>query len=254
MTGRAGGRSRIVGRMHETDTVSPNSHGILIVDDEAHMRRVLQITFEAVGYAIDLAATGREALRRLDDRDYGVIVLDLGLPDIDGIDLIARIRTRCSTPILVLSGRGGEAVRVAALDAGANDFMGKPFPQDEFLARIRVLLRPPPDPTKQNSFRLGPLRIDFRRSHAWVGDRELRLSARETRFLRVLAQGAGAPVAHRDIIDAVWPGEADIEAQNVRVLAAHVRQKLTPTSGDENFVHTQAGIGYRLARGEPSAR
>jgi two-component system KDP operon response regulator KdpE len=219
---------------------------VLLVDDEPQILRFLGPTLRAAGYEVALAETGAEALAALGKAPVAAIVLDLGLPDVDGKDLIHRIRAIGPTPIIVLSARDDEAEKIEALDRGANDYVVKPFAVGELLARLRVLLRSSgraaPDPV----VRVPGGHIDLARRRAVVEGLEVRLTRRETDFLRALAAAKGEVVSNRELLAQIW-GEGGIaDAQFVRALASQVRQKIELEGSTSRIVITEPGRGYRL--------
>ncbi|HEX6859635.1 MAG TPA: response regulator transcription factor [Caulobacteraceae bacterium] len=222
-----------------------NRPTILLVDDEEQILRVLRPTLEAEGYQVACVSTGKDALDQLRSAAIAAVVLDLGLPDLDGKEVIRRARIGSNAPILVLSARDDEDEKIAALDGGAQDYLSKPFSVGELLARLRVLLRP--TRSTRQVFEVGEAKFDFRRRMAQLPEGEIRLSARESEFLRLLAERSGDVVSHREIIQAVWGDHQRADAQFVRVLAGQVRQKIEEDPALPRFVLTVPGIGYRIA-------
>ncbi len=220
---------------------------ILIVEDEEQLLRMLQSTLLQNGYEVATAKSGRAALDTLGEREFGVILLDLGLPDMDGKDVIAEARTISQAPVLVVSARGSEKEKIAALDLGANDYVAKPFDTGELMARIRVALRQPTAPKNGEApdDKRG-LTIDFDTRRAIVDGRPVRLSRKEVELLRVLIEARGAIVAHERLIEAIWSRGADADYMNLRVLAWQVRRKIEPDSTVPRFLIAEAGEGYRL--------
>jgi len=221
---------------------------LLLVDDEPQLIRALRPALQAEGYDVDVAGIGNEALARLADGGYDLIVLDLGLPDMDGKDVIEAARRFSDVPILVLSARGMEQERIAALDLGADDFVGKPFPVGELMARIRAAMRGRRLRALETSNPVeGVLLLDAESRSARVRGEDIRLTAREFEFLATLARHAGKIVNHRQIISAVWGPTSQADNQSVRVLAAQVRQKVEEDPARPKIVMTESGLGYRLA-------
>lgn len=223
-------------------------HRVLIVDDEPQILRFLKPSLVAAGYEVVAAATGSEALKAAATRAPDVIVLDLGLPDMDGKDVIRELRTWCKTPILVLSARDREAEKIAALDLGADDYINKPFGIGELTARLRTALRHAAQASgEQSSFQSGALEIDvLAHSVTWAGV-PLKLTPKEFDLLAVLVRNAGRVVTHRQILTAVWGPAHTEDLQYLRVFIGQLRQKLRTTSGAPEFILTEPGIGYRLA-------
>jgi two-component system KDP operon response regulator KdpE len=219
---------------------------ILVVDDEEQILRMLKPTLEAQGYGVTTAADGEGAMAALQAANYSVMILDLGLPDLDGKEVIQRVRRWTSVPIIVLSARHEEAEKITALDNGATDYLEKPFAAGELLARVRVALRSSTQQSTSDVCALEGLTVDFRRRVAHLADRDIALSARETLFLRALMERSGEIVSHREIILAVWGDLERADAQFVRVLAGQVRNKIEAKANRPRWVITVPGFGYRL--------
>jgi two-component system KDP operon response regulator KdpE len=219
---------------------------ILIIEDEAAIVRMLEPTLAAGGAATEIAWSGSQASEYLAKSDYDLILCDLGLPDIDGKELIRRIRERTDVPIIVLSARGMEQEKIVALDAGADDFVAKPFAAGELLARIRAALRRRPS-RSSGTVKLGDMEVDLERRRVLIQGEEIRLSGREHALLALLAQRAGGVVTHREIIEHVWGSDAHAETQSIRVLVAQLRQKVEEDPANPRVVCTEPGIGYRLS-------
>ena len=221
---------------------------ILVVDDEPQIHRFLGPALDAAGYAPLRAMTVAEGLRLAAERGPALVLLDLGLPDGDGKLAIPRLRGFTTAPVLVLSARDGEAEKVAALDAGADDYVEKPFALGELLARIRAALRRAGAARREPAdaiLRAGPLEVDLGRRTARVeGGEPLRLTPREWELLAALARGGeGRVITQRQLLAAVW-GPAHVEdAQYLRVYIGHLRQKLGPAAG---LIRTEPGVGYRF--------
>lgn len=220
---------------------------ILIVDDEPQIRRFLRTSLAAHGYTILEAAGGQEALSSAASDRPDVAILDLGLPDMDGMEIIRRIREWSQLPIIVLSVRGREADKIAALDAGADDYITKPFSMGELMARIRAALRNRlADEVQEPVFRCGGLEIDLARRQVKVDDREIKLTPNEYELLRVLVTHAGKVVTHQHLLREVW-GPADVDQTHyVRVYVGQLRQKIEADPSQPKFILTEPGVGYRL--------
>ena len=220
---------------------------LLLVDDEPQILRALTPALTAGGYAVETAATGEAALFQMAGNPCDVVILDLGLPDMDGKDVIRRMREWSEAPIIVLSARDLESEKIAALDLGADDFVNKPVGVGELLARVRASLRGRERRfTAQPSFKAGDLEISFPNRRVLIQGQDVRLTPREYDLLRTLARHAGRVVTHRQVITAVWGGEAQVDAQFVRVLVAQLRQKLELEPSSPRMVLTEPGVGYRL--------
>lgn len=220
---------------------------LLLVDDEQQILRALRPALVAAGYEVATAETGGEALSHLAGEACDVVVLDLGLPDMDGKDVISRIREWSEVPILVLSARDLEHEKIAALDQGADDFINKPFGVGELLARIRASLRGRERRFSANAvFRSGDLHVNFATRQVAVLGEEVRLTPREYDLLKTLARYGGRVVTHRQLIAAVWGPTAQVDAQFVRVLVAQLRQKIEEDPSTPRILLTEPGVGYRL--------
>jgi two-component system KDP operon response regulator KdpE len=220
---------------------------LLLVDDEPQIVRALTPALIAAGYAVETAATGEAALSMMAGNPSDVLILDLGLPDIDGKQVIQRVREWSEAPIIVLSARDLETEKIAALDLGADDFVNKPVGVGELLARVRASLRGRERRfTAQTSIKTGDLEVTFATRRVRIQGHEVRLTPREYDLLRTLARHAGRVVTHRQVITAVWGPEAQVDAQFVRVLVAQLRQKLELEPSSPRLVLTEPGVGYRL--------
>jgi two-component system KDP operon response regulator KdpE len=220
---------------------------ILLVDDEPQIPRWLAPALRAAGYEVAIAATGADALARLTDGRCDLILLDLGLPDMDGKEVIVRVREWSEAPIIVISARDQEAEKVAALDLGADDFVNKPVGIDELLARIRAALRSQSRRSaREPALQVGELEINFAARRVKIEGEEVRLTPREYDLLKVLARHAGMVLTHAQIMAAVWGAEASVEAQHVRVLMAQLRNKIEADPSSPRFLLTETGVGYRL--------
>jgi two-component system KDP operon response regulator KdpE len=226
--------------------MTTNNNRILIVEDEEQLLRMLQSTLIQAGYEVATAKSGMGGLEQMIKKEFGVVLLDLGLPDMDGKSVIAEARAISKAPVLVISARGSEKEKIAALDIGASDYIAKPFDTGELLARIRVALRPPRQCTSHASEVKPGLEIDFDTRRAIVDGRSVRLSRKEVEVLRVLADANGAIVSHEKIIGVIWGAGADADYMNLRVLAWQVRRKIEPDAAAPRFLIAEAGEGYRL--------
>jgi len=218
---------------------------ILVVDDEPPIRKLLRLGLNAHGYDVHEAANGKSALDMLAKKP-DLVILDLGLADIDGLALLKAIRQRHdSLPIIVLSSRGDEAGKVAALDLGADDYVTKPFGMDELLARMRAALRHQLQVQGERPvFQVGELRVDLVRRIVSVGGREVKLSPKEYDLLRLLVQHAGKVLTHRFLLQQLWGEPAD--TQYVRVYVRQLRRKIEADPERPAYLLTETGIGYRL--------
>jgi two-component system, OmpR family, KDP operon response regulator KdpE len=226
--------------------VSARAPRVLVVDDEPQIVRGLKIVLRGAGYAVETAATKAEALAALALRPPDALVLDLVLPDGRGVDLCTELRAWSQLPILVVSAVGDEHEKVRALDAGADDYVTKPFGTDELLARLRAVLRRSVEVGASPRIEIGELTIDLAdRSVTRAGD-EIHLTPIEFDLLRVLAQHQGRLVTHRQLLRDVWGPEYGQETHYLRVHLAHIRAKLEPDRSRPRYIVTEPGVGYRL--------
>lgn len=222
---------------------------ILVIEDEPQIRRFLRATLTTHGYRLVEAATARDGLTLIAAQPPDVVILDLGLPDLDGLDVTRSIREWSAVPIIVLSARGQERDKVAALDAGADDYLTKPFGVGELLARMRVALRhaardmPAPG---DSLFALDELRIDLLRRQVWVNDEEVHLTPNEYKLLALLVRYAGKVVTHRQVLKEVWGPAYENETHYLRVYMAQLRHKLESEPARPRYLITEPGVGYRL--------
>jgi two-component system KDP operon response regulator KdpE len=225
---------------------------VLLIEDEPQMRRFLRAALEPHGYALVEAASAREGLGHATAHNPEVVLLDLGLPDLDGLEVTRRIREWSRAPIIVLSARGQETDKVAALDAGADDYVTKPFAVGELLARMRVALRHareadggPAEPVVE----VGELRVDLAQRRIHLAGAEVHLTPTEYKLLAVLARHAGRVITHRQLLKEVWGVNAIQHTHYLRVYMTQLRHKLERDATRPEYVMTELGVGYRL-RGE----
>jgi two-component system, OmpR family, KDP operon response regulator KdpE len=227
---------------------------ILLVDDEVAIQRAVGPLLRARGYEVDIAATGDDALRRFAERPPGLIVLDLGLPDLEGTDVCRRIRATSDVPIIVLSARGSEADKVNALDVGADDYVTKPFGPEELLARIRVALRrvAADDGSPETGvLRAGDLSIDYDRRRAVRGEAEIRLTPKEFELLSLLARNHDRVLTHRAILKEVWGANAVEQPEHLWTLVAQLRKKIEPDPSRPKYLISEPWVGYRFVTESP---
>ncbi len=224
---------------------------ILVVDDEPQIRRAVRSGLSAQGYQVLLAADGEEALDMAASRPVDLVVLDLGLPDMDGLEVCRQLREWSSVPIIVLSVRAGEHDKVGALDEGADDYLTKPFGMEELLARIRAnVRRARAAPHEEPVFTTGSLTLDMARHVVTLAGQEVKLTRMEYDVLRYLALNAGRVITHRAILRAVWGEEYEDETQYLRVHIGRLRRKLEPDPARPQYIITEPGVGYRLRANE----
>jgi two-component system KDP operon response regulator KdpE len=222
---------------------------VVLIEDEPQIRRFLRVTLTGEGYRLFEATSGATGLIEAGSRQPDVVIVDLGLPDMDGIEVIRRMRQWTAVPIIVLSARGQERDKVTALDAGADDYVSKPFGAGELLARIRVALRHGSGASHDGAetpFTVGELHVDLLRRHVAVGGAEVRLTPIEYRLLATLVRHAGMVVTHQQLLREVW-GPSHDQAHYVRVYMAHLRHKLEAEPARPRYLLTEPGVGYRLA-------
>jgi len=219
---------------------------VLVVEDEAPMRRALDIGLRARGYHVELAATGEEALTLAGRRTPDLVILDLGLPGVDGIQVARTLRARSTVPIIVLSARGAEPTKVAALDAGADDFVTKPFGMDELLARIRAALRRIDSTSRPALIATPHFSVDLSAQRVVGPSGEVRLSPTQWHLLDVLARNQGRLVTQQQLLAEVWGPGHEMATHYLRVFMAQLRQKLEPDPAHPLYFHTEPGRGYRF--------
>jgi len=220
---------------------------VLVVDDEPQIVRTLTINLRARDYEVESAGDGRSALQVMQERTPDVVVLDLGLPDMDGVQVLQQIRTSSQVPVVVLSARQESDDKVEALDAGADDYVTKPFGMDEFLARIRAAVRRgPSDAADALVVTTADFTLDFGDHRATRGGDEVRLTPTEWRLLAALAQSPGRLVTHAELLRAAWGPAYGRESNYLRVYANQLRRKLEPDPSHPRYLVTEPGIGYRL--------
>jgi len=219
---------------------------IMIIDDEPQMRRLLQVALTAHGYEIREAETGRAGIDQTAVFHPDLIVLDLSLPDLDGIEVIKQLREWTQTPVIILSVREQEGDKIAALDAGADDYVTKPFSMGELLARIRTALRHAAGAGDEPVLTFGGLVIDLTRRYVAVDGREVKLTPTEYELLRILAVNAGKVLTHRQLMRTVWGPSYEQETNYLRVYIRQLRQKIEPDPARPRHIITEPGVGYRL--------
>lgn len=227
--------------------MSSSAPQVLLVEDEPQMRRFLRVALEGSGYRYLEATTGGEGLALAVQHRPDVILLDLGLPDMDGLDLMTRLREWTQTPVIVISARGQEADKIGALDVGADDYLTKPFGTGELLARIRVALRhTDPGAAEDPLFALGRWQVDLAKRQVLVAGQEVHLTPLEYRLFTTLIRHAGKVVTHRQLLKEVWGGVAGAQPLYLRVYMAQLRHKLEEDPSRPRYLQTEPGVGYRL--------
>ena len=219
---------------------------VLIVDDEIQIRRFLRVSLTASGYVVYEAATGQAGLDQVALDRPDVVILDLGLPDMGGLDMLRRLREWSSVPVVVLSVRDADTDKIALLDAGADDYLTKPFSMGELLARLRVAQRHVQPSPETATFRTGSLEVDLARRLVTVSGKQVKLTATEYALLRLLVQHAGRVLTHRQILREVWGPQYEEETAYLRVYVAQLRHKLETDPANPALLITEPGVGYRL--------
>lgn len=229
--------------MSETPALKPTA---LIIDDEIQMRRLLRVCLESNGYRVLEAATGQEGITQAAQHPPDVVLLDLGLPDLDGLTVLKRLREWSRVPVVVLSVREREEEKVAALDSGADDYVTKPFGTSELLARLRVAHRHAMRTTESPIFRAGDLEVDLTARVVKRKGQEVKLTATEYSLVRLFVQHAGKVLTHRQILKEVWGPNQVEQTHYLRVYIAHLREKLEQDPANPRLITTEPGVGYRL--------
>ena len=219
---------------------------ILVVDDEPAIRRFLRASLGAHGYTITEAVSGEDALRVIATSHQDILILDLGLPDIDGVEVTRRLREWTNIPIIILSVREHENDKIAALDAGADDYLTKPFGIGELLARMRVVLRRTAQDTSEPVFESGGLIMDFARREVKIKDQLVTLTPTEYDLLRTLVKNAGKVLTHRQLLRTVWGNVYEGETHILQVNISNLRHKIEPDPFRPVYIVTEPGVGYRF--------
>lgn len=224
---------------------------ILVVDDEPQITRVLRTSLSAQGYDIRVANSGEMALEIMKDWQPSLIITDLSMPSIDGLELTRTVRASSQVPIVVLSVRDKEQQKVEALDAGADDYVTKPFGMNELLARVRANLRRiPPDSEQDPIIEIGDFRIDTAAHKVTVLHNEVRLTPKEFDLLVYLARRPGKVINHRTLLAAIWGGQSTEQVEYLRVFVGQLRKKLEPDAASPRYIVTEPWVGYRFEPGE----
>ena len=223
---------------------------VLVVEDEREIRRFLRVSLASHGYRVLEAATGREGLMQAVSQQPDLIILDLGLPDMNGLQLLEEVRQWSHMPPIILSARGQEQEKVHALDAGADDYLTKPFGVGELLARLRVALRHASQGAGDSAepvFVVGDLRVDLARRQVFVRENAVHLTPIEYRLLTTMIKYAGKVVTHRQLLKEVWGPDSVSETHYLRVYMAQLRRKIEDDAAQPRYLLTETGVGYRLA-------
>jgi two-component system KDP operon response regulator KdpE len=220
---------------------------VLVVEDDAVMLGVLSVALKSHGYDVRAAASGGEALSEIRRKLPDAMILDLGLPDMDGFEVAARVRDRSELPIIVLSARGEEYSQIRALDEGANDYVTKPFREGELMARVRVALRRPVDRAARTQLVVGDVRIDELQQRVFVEEVEVEVTPTEFKLLQLLARHPDQVVTHQQLLREIWGAARVSEMQYLRVYVKQLRQKIEKDPSHPQRIRTALGVGYRLA-------
>ena len=231
-----------------------NKFQILVVEDDAPVRNLITTTLRANNYRFITAGSGESAVSETASHNPDIILLDLGLPDIDGVEVIRRIRSWSNVPIIVISARSEDSDKIDALDAGADDYLTKPFSVDELLARLRVTQRRiavmQSIGNEQAIYQNGALKIDYSAGCAWMGEEELRMTPMEYKLLCLLARNTGRVLTHKFILQNVWGSSWENDVGTLRVFMATLRKKLETAPGSPQYIQTHIGVGYRMQKVE----
>jgi two-component system, OmpR family, KDP operon response regulator KdpE len=222
---------------------------VVLIEDEPQIRRFLRAALTGHGYRLFEAGSGEDGLIEAATRQPDLVILDLGLPDLDGLGVLARLREWTSVPVIVLSARGQERDKIAALDGGADDYVSKPFSVGELLARMRAALRRRDqvgEGAAATTFVVGDLSVDLARRHVLVGDKEIHLTPIEYKLLTTLIRHAGKVLTHRQLLKEVWEHAHTEDSQNLRFYVAQLRRKLEAVPARPRYLLTEPGVGYRL--------
>jgi two-component system KDP operon response regulator KdpE len=228
-------------------TDAPFQPEVLVIDDEVQIRRLLRVTLESAGFRVREAEGGEIGLVETATKRPDAIILDLGLPDLPGIQVLKRVREWSRLPVLILSVRGQEADKIEALDAGADDYLSKPFGGGELLARLRVMLRRVQTREEESGVSFGEVEIDFARRVVTKAGTAVKLTPKEYGLLRLLVLHRGRVITHRQLLRELWGPKAEEQTQYLRVYMTHLRQKLENDPNQPRFFKTESGIGYRFS-------
>lgn len=228
------------------NVTNENKVRILVVDDNRSIRRVLTIALTSQNYTVFEAASGQEAISLASAQRPDIVILDLGLPDIDGVEVVRELRKWKQIPIIILSVRGSEDDKIAALDAGADDYVTKPFSIGELNARLRAALRRLSEPPNELIFTSSVLKVDVSKRLVTVADREVRLTRNEYDLLRILVSNAGKVVTQRQLLHDTWGPSYEEEIHMLRVNISNLRSKIEPEPDHPQLIVSEPGVGYRL--------
>lgn len=231
---------------YRTMKTDPARSEVLVIDDEVQIRRLLRLTLEEAGYSVRDAECGEGGLRLALNEHPDIIVLDLGLPDMTGVEMLQRLRERSPVPVLIISVFGQEGSKIDALDAGADDYLTKPFSDGELLARLRALLRRIKPAVASNTFRFGSVEIDFARRQVVRAGRAVKLTGMEYALLQLFIAHRDKALSHRYILRELWGPRAEAQTHYLRTYMMRLRRKLEDEFDSPRHFHTESGIGYRF--------
>lgn len=219
---------------------------VLVIDDEAQIRKLLRVVLSAHGYEVEEEKNGKDGIVRATMFKPDLLIVDLGLPDIDGKIVVKEIREWSKVPIIVLTARDEEQEKIEALDLGADDYVTKPFGTGELLARMRVCLRRTFTDAEDSVIRCDELTIDIAKHKVTIGDREIKLTPTEYDIVKIMAQNAGRVLTHKQLLKAVWGNEYNEDTHYIRVYIGQIRRKLEKNPTQPHYIITESGIGYRF--------
>lgn len=219
---------------------------VLVIDDEPQIRKLLKVSLQAYGYTLDEADTGKDGINRTAIFKPDLIIVDLGLPDIDGKEVVKQIRDWSGVPIIILTARDQEQEKIEALDAGADDYVTKPFGMGELLARLRVCLRRSAENENEPVLTCGGLKVDLVLRRVTVDDREIKLTPTEYEIIKIMAQHAGRVLTHKQLLKAVWGNSYNEDTHYIRVYIGQLRRKIEADPAQPRYIITESGVGYRL--------
>lgn len=223
-----------------------STNRILVIDDESQIRKLLKVSLKSQGFYIEESHDGRDGINKVAIIKPDLVILDLGLPDMDGKEVIREIREWSNVPIVILTARDQEQEKIEALDNGADDYITKPFGIGELLARIRVCLRRKTEDENEHIFNFGGLIIDLVNRRITVDNKEIKLTPTEYEIIKVLAQNAGKVITHKQLLKKVWGNAYDNDNNYIRVYIGQIRRKIEPNPAQPCYIITESGVGYRL--------
>ena len=223
-----------------------STNRILVIDDESQIRKLLKVSLKSQGFYIEESHDGRDGINKVAIIKPDLVILDLGLPDMDGKEVIREIREWSNVPIVILTARDQEQEKIEALDNGADDYITKPFGIGELLARIRVCLRRKTEDENEHIFNFGGLIIDLVNRRITVDNMEIKLTPTEYEIIKVLAQNAGKVITHKQLLKKVWGNAYDNDNNYIRVYIGQIRRKIEPNPAQPCYIITESGVGYRF--------